>query len=368
MIQAGYTILLLLGQLYLSIIEKPSDMQEIKNVPFSRRDFLKLSSLGMVGLFLQPVKSLRELIPDQLGRVAEIKSTVFDRPSLAGKEVNVYWRDMILPITDVTVGDVEPSHNRIWYRIGEEGFVHSGSIQPVQTRLNEPTADIPFGGTLVEVTVPYTDVHWGPGKNNQFAYRFYYETTHWATALVQDSQGNPWYRILEDKWDLTFYAPAKHMRVVPDDELTPLSPEVPSADKRLEVRLRDQLAIAYEGERPVFMARVASGAEFSNGRFLTPIGSHMTFHKRPSRHMAAGDLASNGYDLPGVPWICYITEKGVAFHGTYWHNDYGRPRSHGCINLTPTAAKWIYRWTLPSVPPNEPRVYKKFGTQVDVVE
>ncbi|UCD40746.1 MAG: L,D-transpeptidase [Chloroflexota bacterium] len=343
-------------------------MLEFDKISFSRRDFLKLGSLGMVGLFLQPLKSFQDLFQDQLGRVAEIKATIYDRPSLEGNRQKVYWRDMILPITEVTVGDVEPRHNRIWYRIGSEGFIHSGSIQPVQTRLNEPVGDIPLGGILVEVTVPYTDVHWGPGKNNLFAYRFYYETTHWATALVQDNQGNPWYRIIEDKWDLTFYAPATHLRVIPHDELSPLSPEIPSDEKRLEVRLRDQLAIAYEVDNPVFMARVASGAEFSNGRFLTPVGRHETYHKRPSRHMAAGDLASNGYDLPGVPWICYINEKGVAFHGTYWHNDYGRPRSHGCINLTPAAAKWIYRWSLPSVPPNEEKVYKKFGTRVDIVE
>ena len=352
----------------MSIIEKYSNMPELDSSQFSRRDFLKLSSLGLVGLFLQPVKSLRDLVPDQMGRVAEMKTKVYDRPSFEGNQIKVYWRDMILPITDVTVGDTEPIHNRIWYRIGEQGFVHSGGIQPVQTRLNQPDSGIPLGGALVEVTVPYTDAHWQPGKNYQFAYRFYYETTHWASAIVQDNQGNPWYQILEDKWDLTFYAPANHLRVVPRNELTPLSPDVPAAEKRLEVRLRDQLAIAFEKGRPVFMARVASGAEFSNGRFLTPFGHHKTFHKRPSCHMAAGDLASNGYDLPGVPWICYITEKGVAFHGTYWHNDYGRPRSHGCINLTPTAAKWIYRWTLPSVPPNETRVYENFGTAVDVVE
>lgn len=343
-------------------------MQATEEAPFSRRDFLKLGSLGMVGLVFQPLQSFGDLYPDLSGRVAEMKTTVFDRPSLDGNQVKVYWRDMILPITEVTVGNVEPEHNRVWYRVGSEGFVHSGSIQPVKTQLNQPNADIPFGGTLVEVTVPYTDVHWGPGKNNLFAYRFYYETTHWATALVHDNQGNAWYRILEDKWDLTFYALAKHLRVIPHEELTPLSPDVPSGEKRLEVRLREQLAIAYERDKPVFMARIASGAEFSNGRFLTPIGRHETYHKRPSRHMAAGDLASNGYDLPGVPWICYITEKGVAFHGTYWHNDFGRPRSHGCINLTPTAAKWIYRWTLPAVPPDEEKVYKKFGTRVDVVE
>jgi lipoprotein-anchoring transpeptidase ErfK/SrfK len=335
---------------------------------FSRRDFLQVGGLGIFGLLLQPFDRLDNLLPGQFGRVAGMKSTLFDRPSLDANPVKIYWRDMILPITEVTIGDREPKHNRIWYRVGDDGYVHSGGIQPVQTRLNDPDSDIPSSGALVEVTVPYTDAHWGPGKNNQFAYRFYYETTHWASALAEDNQGELWYQIDEDKWDLTLYAPASHLRVIPANELSPLSPDILPEDKRLEVRLSDQLVIAYEMGKPVFMARVASGAEFSNGRFLTPVGRHQTYHKRPSRHMAAGDLASNGYDLPGVPWICYITEKGVAFHGTYWHNDYGRPRSHGCINLTPTAAKWIYRWTVPVVPPHEVRVYEKFGTNVDVVE
>lgn len=342
--------------------------QNSKSSLITRRDFLQVSSLGIFGIFLQPLKSLQDFLPEQMGRVVEQKSTAFDRPSLSGDPVKIYWRDTILPITEVTVGDIEPRYNRIWYQIGDQGYVHSGAIQPVQTHLNQPISDIPSGGVLAEVTVPYTDAHWGPGKNNQFAYRYYYETTHWVTKLVQDNKGEPWYRIQDDKWDLTFYAPAKHLRFIPPDELTTISPDVPIQAKRLEVRLNEQLVIAYEMDKPKFMARIASGAVFSNGRFLTPLGRHKTFHKRPSRHMAAGDLASNGYDLPGVPWICYINEKGVAFHGTYWHNDYGRPRSHGCINLTPAAAKWIYRWTIPIVRPDEMDVYKNYGTVVDVVE
>jgi len=58
----------------------------------------------------------------------------------------------------------------------------------------------------------------------------------------------------------------------------------------------------------------------------------------------ASNLQGNEFDLPGVPWVCYISWTGVSFHGTYWHNNYGTPQSHGCINLTPEAAKWIYRW------------------------
>jgi hypothetical protein len=55
-----------------------------------------------------------------------------------------------------------------------------------------------------------------------------------------------------------------------------------------------------------------------------------------------GDAEEGIYDLPGVPWCSFFTGTGVAIHGTYWHNDYGRPRSHGCVNLPSMDAKFIY--------------------------
>jgi lipoprotein-anchoring transpeptidase ErfK/SrfK len=137
--------------------------------------------------------------------------------------------------------------------------------------------------------------------------------------------------------------------------------------KRIEVHIPEQVMIAYEYDQPVFMARIASGAIFSNGDYSTPTGRHQTFHKRASRHMARGNLAANGYDLPGVPWNSYITEDGIAFHGTYWHNNFGRPRSHGCINLTSQAAKWVYLWTKPDAPPDQEDIYKATGTNVDII-
>jgi hypothetical protein len=53
------------------------------------------------------------------------------------------------------------------------------------------------------------------------------------------------------------------------------------------------------------------------------------------------------FDLPGVPWDTFFDLEGRAIHGTYWHNDYGVPRSHGCVNVSIDAAQWIYRWTHP---------------------
>jgi hypothetical protein len=340
----------------------------MKMNPISRRDFLKFSGLGLAGLFSHPRLKKTSQLTNQQGRVIYDNIQTFDTPSLSGNITRQYWADTIIPISEVTIGDEEPAYNRVWYRIGDVGYAHSGGVQPVKTIPQNPVSSIPDSGQLAEVSVPYTDARWEPDLNRAAIYRFYYETTHWVTGLVYDENSKPWYRILDDKWDLTFYSPAQHLRLIPNTELQTISPHVPANAKRIEVHASDQIVIAFEWDQPVFMARAATGAEFSNGQFFTPEGRHYTFHKRPSRHMAAGNLAHNGYDLPGVPWICYITESGIAFHGTFWHNDYGRPRSHGCINLTAQAAKWIYRWTLPVVPAHEQRTYElSGGTPVDVI-
>ncbi|RME07903.1 MAG: murein L,D-transpeptidase [Anaerolineae bacterium] len=341
----------------------------MKSDSLSRREFLKLLGGGGLAWATRPLRALMEgLSPYQQGRVLYDQIAVFDRPSFQGEVLRHYWKDALVPISEVTIGDEEPAYNRVWYRLGDEGYAHSGGIQPVQTLLQFPVTEIPPEGQLAELTVPYSDARDDLGFWYEIVYRLYYLTTHWVVGYDVALDGTPVYKIRDDKWEKEYYVPARHLRLIPPEELTPLSPDVPPEAKRIEVRTDEQLVIAYEYEQPVFFARAATGAEFSNGRFFTPAGTHTVLRKMPSRHMAAGNLAYNGYDLPGVPWVSYITERGVAFHGTYWHNDYGRPRSHGCINLTPQDAKWIYRWTLPVVPPDQPQAYaRQDGTRVDVI-
>jgi lipoprotein-anchoring transpeptidase ErfK/SrfK len=360
----------------------------------TRREFLQVGGMGVIagfGLLTPGAKWLSHLfnrydhqlaglskdpadlringilLPNQQGRVLNPYVDVYDIPSFSGNRVNRHWLDWLLPITGITVGKFEDSFNMVWYKVGEEGFAHSGLIQPVFTITNPVITDIPLGGTLAEVTVPYTDAHWKPSQEEPVAYRFYYSTTYWVMELVLDKDGNPWYGVKDDKWEYMYFVPAPHLRLIPANELQPISINVPPDEKRIEVHIPEQVMIAYEYDQPVFMARIASGAIFSNGDYSTPVGSHQTFHKRASRHMARGNLAENGYDLPGVPWNSYITEDGIAFHGTYWHNNFGHPRSHGCINLTPQAAKWVYLWTNPIAAPDQEDVYKTTGTNVDVI-
>ena len=83
--------------------------------------------------------------------------------------------------------------------------------------------------------------------------------------------------------------------------------------------------------------------------------------------MGNGSLASdiNAYELPGVPWTCFFTKEGHAFHGTYWHENYGVPMSHGCINMRTHEAKWLFRWLRPIH--DGPQLYRRgYGTTVNI--
>jgi lipoprotein-anchoring transpeptidase ErfK/SrfK len=175
-----------------------------------------------------------------------------------------------------------------------------------------------------------------------------------------------WYAIYDSHLQATFYVAASDMRLVPDAELTLLSPGVPADQKHIYMDTATQSVAAFEADAAVLMARCSSGGKGTK----TPLGQFLTFHKGPTIHMTNdGEAdAGHGYDLPGVPWVSFFTSTGISFHGTYWHNDYGMPRSHGCVNLRPADAKFIYRWTSPVVPAATQYLYKPGeGTRVEII-
>ncbi|MCJ7584339.1 MAG: L,D-transpeptidase [Anaerolineales bacterium] len=333
----------------------------------SRRDFLKLSVAGLMGLLgpglhLDPARAAGTM----QGRVTYNNVSVYDAPSKNGKKVSTFRRDSVLEISEQVTGGKLRDYNRAWYRISDQGYVYSGGIQPVETRLNEVVTNLPEAGTVGEITVPYSESWWAINRTPFPGARLYYATTHWIKDIVVDKRdGSLWYRAYDHLYSAYYYIRPYNVRILPTEELTPLSPAVPPEDKYIEVRLDEQTVVAYEGERLVFNARTSTG----KAEFATPTGRFRTFHKRPTARMVGGESDAALYDLTGVPWDCYITENAVALHSTFWHNDYGTPHSHGCINLSPQAAKWLYRWTLPTVPSDQRSVYEPgSGTDVQVVE
>ncbi len=233
--------------------------------------------------------------------------------------------------------------------------MHSAFIQPAENQPNQPVSSVPDKGFWGEVTVPFTEAHYAPASAG-FGYYYYYGCIFRVTAVQADKDGALWYRLSEYPSG-GLWSHAEHIRPVSPDEFTPISPDVPAEDKRVEVDTKQQVVTAYEGDKVVFTARVATGATFrlANGSyayFRTIPGDHRVYMKSATQHMTGG-TDTDYYDLPGIGWVSYFTASGIALHATYWHNDYGRPRSHGCVNMTPEDAKWMFRWTTPTVPYDE---------------
>jgi hypothetical protein len=123
--------------------------------------------------------------------------------------------------------------------------------------------------------------------------------------------------------------------------------------KWIDVSIRKQLLVAYVGRRPAYATLVSTGIS----GMADPAVSHATVrgifyvHAKHVSGTMDGNEAEDSYDLRDVPYIQYFHE-GYALHGAFWHDDFGRPRSHGCINLAPADAAWLFEWTDPVVPPD----------------
>lgn len=121
--------------------------------------------------------------------------------------------------------------------------------------------------------------------------------------------------------------------------------------KWIDVSILRQSLVAYEGDRPVFVTLVSTGADGLGD----PKKTHSTIQGAfliHTKHVAVtmdGDDVGDEFDLRDVPFVQYFTE-GFALHGAYWHDDFGTPRSHGCVNLAPRDAAWLFGWTTPDVP------------------
>ncbi len=319
------------------------------NIPLSRRDFLKLSASGALAFVLAEMGLDRALAapPASHGRITWSGIPLYNAPSFNAKKVSVFGIDQVVELKGDIEGDEGNPYNNIWYKV-EDGYTYSGWIQPVETVYQKPVYEIPANGQLGEVTVPVSETRLSPYTYGKKGYRLYYGTTHWVKKVViTREEKSIWYEIYDNYLKESFYVPYYNLRLVPNEELTLLSPNIPNADKLIHVDLGAQLVTAFEGNTMVFSSRCSSGAKGTR----TPIGEFTTYHKGPSIHMTnQGDEVNHIYDLPGVPWCTFFTGYGNAFHGTYWHNDYGRPRSHGCVNLRSEDAKWLYRWSLPTVP------------------
>lgn len=136
--------------------------------------------------------------------------------------------------------------------------------------------------------------------------------------------------------------------------------EVGPEEKWIDVDLGAQSLVAYVGAQPVFATLVSSGRP---GEESDPLENHVTptgTFRISSKHLSAtmdGDHAIDGpYSIEDVPYVMYF-ELAYALHAAFWHNGFGRPRSHGCVNLAPEDARWLFGWADPVLPASWHGVY-----------
>jgi hypothetical protein len=338
-----------------------------------------LAGIGLGSLAFRPLRD--PLFPDrlQVSRLAKFPQAdalgrnctadtslqyggtiaVHVRPDLNSGIVRNAYRDEVFPwIRELTAERLDYNNpNQRWVET-PEGFIRSAQLQPCRNSPNVPLTSMPEGvnGFWAEVTVPYVDLLMENAQpvsgwmRDHAAFglqpRLYYHQVMWVDQVRSLDSATVQYRLNErygNPGDL-FWADAAAFRPLTPDDIAPIHPEVDPATKKIVVDKTYQQLSCFEDEREVYYCRVSTGIQEG----ATPLGDHKIWRKLISVRMGANTVAAS-YDLPGIGWTTLFVGDGVAIHAATSHNDFGAVRSHGCVNCRPEDAKWIFRWTLPSV-------------------
>lgn len=368
----------------------------------SRRDFLKLSGLGLSALAFNPFTRRPNIVRplpqfpqgEKLGRVAvtpnfystEIKS----QPNNLASTIRSAGQDEVITWNRSVVGTESFGTSKRWVET-PEGYIYESHLQPVKNLPNQPIPAVPDGkqGFWAEVTVPYVDLQLQTAAASPAVkysletaqpIRLYYGQVVWLDQVGTDSNGVTVYRFNESPghgygYGDMFLADAAAFRPLSEEDVAPIHPEVDPATKRIliDATAERQTLSCFEGDSEVYFCRISSGY---GEKYSTPVGTQAVAWKIISIHMAANTGSDSGYDTMGVPWpVFFNTNAGAAVHGVFWHNDFGVRRSHGCVNVLPEDAKWIFRWTAPAISLDQsearlqwPNVGGGFSTSVDVAD
>jgi lipoprotein-anchoring transpeptidase ErfK/SrfK len=334
----------------------------------SRRSFLKLALLGMGSFGINPFRRVVTIADfptaDRLGRVCEGRIDVKARPDYDSETVGVLFEDAVVPWIQEVIGTWPWRNNQRWVQT-PDGYIWSPYLQPVAVNPAKAVESLQqmddTVGMWVETCIPYVDAilengpprsaWWRFRRENGLPYRFYYSQILFVDQIKKDEDGSVWYRINErygNPGDI-FWARAEAFRPISKEEIEPINPGIEDKRVYVDVNWNVQSLSCYEGNTEVYFCRISSGkAENSTPLSPYPSPGFRIWRKLYSLHMG-GNTAAGGWDVPAVGWTSLFHGDGVAIHSTYWHNNYGEPMSHGCVNVAPEDAKWIFRWVNPQV-------------------
>ncbi len=152
-----------------------------------------------------------------------------------------------------------------------------------------------------------------------------------AISAVETKARATWYNIGDDRW-----IEQTAIRVV-NTKARPKG--ISEHDFWTEINLNQNTLAAYEGDRMVFATLIATGLD----KTPTNAGLFKVGQRNTQGRMTGGAGTTDYYYTEDVPYVMYF-DQGIALHGAYWHDRFGTQVSHGCVNLPPKDAEWLYSW------------------------
>jgi len=217
-----------------------------------------------------------------------------------------------------------------WTEIDQDRWVQDSNLKEVLPSTYAGVtipAKLPYPFAWILVNVVPSKTPGADAPDNALPILRYTVVNIYATVHVGDWD---WYQIGVDQW----VEQRKIAKMLPVER-----PADVDTQKWVSVDLYEQVAIAYEGDTPVFATLISSGLK----DWPTEEGLFHVYVRYPRTLMEGADGKPDFYWLQEVPWTQYF-DHDIAFHGTYWHDGFGYRHSHGCVNMSITDAQWLYNW------------------------
>jgi hypothetical protein len=268
--------------------------------------------------------------------------------SLRGERGSVLLRRMVKGFYVALDREFKVGARRYW-RTQSNGYVPYDRLTKVRFSsfqgkvLDGQEWDLPLAWVVVERTAVFTRTPQGALRRTGFGD---FHSVFRATGNVVTIRGRDYAELADGR-----FVERRDVRLVTRVEHLPRG--LADGEKWIDVDLSQQTLTAYEGDRPVFSTLVSTGRIIvENDPELdrrTPPGEYRITSKHVTTTMDGDSAVDGPYSIEDVPYVMYF-QLAYALHSAFWHNRFGRTKSHGCVNLSPLDAKWVFAWTLPEVP------------------
>lgn len=286
------------------------------------------------------------LLPFHYAQAREKPVAVYPSPGDPAAQTPVEY--LLPPDSWVSIDETLEVKGRLWYRVDETAYVLASDVLPASpstfhgTQLAEEPQHPP-----AFIIVPSLNIRARPGAtpdNPAVGILSRYDMINILSS--QEVEDGIWYQIGDDQYIHSAYVRVVHPVTRPG--------EIGPDERWISVDLVQQTMAAYEGDRMVFATLVSTGRP----PWFTPKGLYRVWIKLATGNMQGGIVERGDYYyIQDVPWIMYFS-RDVGLHGAFWHDRFGFPSSHGCVNLSPLDADWLFQWATPLLPrPDQKTVY-----------